>query len=84
MARSKKAQKVPVSERALVARINRILDKKREALRRCRADSRGRNYLGQYYTVDLSKNFVIAKHVDIESWGRKLEILAPYEALEVE
>ncbi len=73
--------KVPVSERALVARINRVLAKDDETLRRCRDDSRGFNELGRYYTVDFTRNVIVGKDHDLEKLGRKLGVLAPYEAL---
>ena len=70
----------PVSERALVARINRALAKQRQALRRCREDARGFNDLGAYYLLD--GNTVIDTHVNIETLGRKLNVLGVGETLQ--
>jgi hypothetical protein len=76
-----KNAKVPVSERALVARINRKLEGDSEAIRRCRRDSKGWSELGDYYLIDLEKNCLIAKDVDLQDFARKLGVLANHEAL---
>lgn len=76
-----KGNKVPVSERALVGRINRALAKDGEALRRCRRNSRAWPELGDYYVVDINKNFVTGKRLDLEDYGRELKVLADFEAL---
>jgi hypothetical protein len=74
--------KTPVSERALVARINRALAKQRTVLRRCRKDARGFDFHGAYYMLD-SYNTVIDTHVNIEALGRKLNVLGDRETLRV-
>ena len=77
-----KNQQVPISERALFARINRALAKEGETLRRCRPDSRWSNELGYYYALDISRNAITSKHVDLEDWGREMGVLKPYEKLD--
>jgi len=74
-------KKVPVSERALVARIDRAMAKNGETLKRCREDSRWFNELGRYYTVNVSINGITDKHVDLEKLGRKMGVLSEYETL---
>lgn len=74
--------KTPVSERALVARINRALAKQSEKLRRCRKNARGFNDLGAYYLLD--GNTVIATHVNIEALGHELNVLGDGETLRAE
>jgi hypothetical protein len=71
--------KKPVTERALVARINRALAKEHKALRRCRKDARGFDFHGAYYLLD--GNTVIDTHVNIEALGRKLSVLGGHETL---
>jgi hypothetical protein len=75
-----KKQTVPVSERALVQRIGRALAKDGEQLRKVRAEG-ARLELGDYYTLNVSRNFVVQKDVDIEELGRQLQVLRPYESL---
>ena len=65
---------------ALVQRINRVLRKEGEQLRK----SRGLRFwsdLGDYYIVDLYRNFIVAGHVDLESLGRELRVLRESERL---
>lgn len=77
-----KLQKVTISERALLARINRKLKQDNEQVRKCKVDSRSYWDLGSYYVIDLSKNAVTATHVDLSKWGRELKVLADFEVLE--
>ncbi len=52
-----------ISERALFARINRVLAKSNEALRKCRQDSRAYQSIGPYYIVDVNRNSIIASGI---------------------
>jgi hypothetical protein len=70
-------QKIPITKRALVQRINRHLRKRNEALR----GKRGGN-TGEYYLVDFTRNTLIDDSVGIEKLGRELGILKPYERVE--
>ncbi len=72
--------KEPVSERALVARINRALAKQHQALRRFRRNARGFHDLGRYYMLD-AYNTVIDTNVNIEVLGRKLNVIGATETL---
>ncbi len=76
-----KATKVMLSERAVFARVDRALVKRRETIRRCREDARGFHDLGRYYTVDTDINAVTHKGFELESFARKLGVLQPYEAM---
>ncbi len=78
---SKEQQKVPVSRRALMQRINRVLGKKEQALQATRGE-RARLELGDYYLVHLRAGGVLDKRVKPEALGRELGVLAPYEQLE--
>lgn len=77
-----KLKKVAISERALLARINRKLKQDNEQLRKCKVDSRGYGELGDYYAIDLNRNTVTATHVDLSKWGKEMKVLADFEVLE--
>ena len=72
--------KKPVSERALLARINRALEE--DVVKKCRRDSRSWYSLGDYYSVDLMSNVIIDKDIDLEAYGRELGCLTEFEKLE--
>jgi hypothetical protein len=88
-----KIRKVPVSERALVQRVNRKLAEKSEPERLCRTrptyDTHGRDpddpiyndNLGRFYTIFVNRNCIAHTHVEIEALARELGALAPYEEL---
>ena len=78
-----KTTKVPVTRRALIQRINRALAKEGEALKTTRGD-KWRSSLGDYYVVNLNRNFIISTHIDPEVFGREIKALAPYESMEKE
>jgi hypothetical protein len=74
-----KRGRVPVSKRAVLARVNRRLRMNGELLKR----SRGRYAadIGDYYVLDVGRNFIVRKHVDLESLAREIDALADYEQL---
>jgi hypothetical protein len=74
-------QTVPVSERALAARINRALAKQGQTLRRCRADSRWHRELGDYYAIDVDRNTCADTDIDLEALGREMGVLREFEKL---
>lgn len=79
-------KKIPVTLRALLQRINRVLAKEDQRLytRRTARDGshpRGWNDTGSHYIVDLRRNLVIGTHVDPELYGREIGVLESYEAL---
>jgi hypothetical protein len=74
---------VPVTTRALLQRINRALKKDDEMLKTTRGE-RGRSDLGDYYVLDLNRNFVTRHDVDPEALGRKLGVLKDFEHIEEE
>ena len=73
-----KKSTVPVTERALVQRVNRYLAEKSEMLRKWRSGQ----HVGDYYLIDWTKHVVIKERVELESFARDLGILQPYESLE--
>lgn len=81
MAAKAKRQRVPVSERALVARVNRKLARGNQQLRRGRQEAIGRHDLGWFFVVDVNGNYIVEKDVDLEELGRRLEVLKGWEQL---
>ncbi len=81
MSRKVMSRKVAVTERAVEARINRVLAKELRVLKRCREDSRWFRDLGRHYIVDLGHNGIAGQDVDIELLGRELGVLKDYEVL---
>ena len=73
-------QRVPITLRALTARINRHLAGKGQALKRSRGMTASAA-LGEHYVVDLTRNHVAVRYVDIESFARDLGVLAGWEEL---
>lgn len=64
-----------VSDRALLARVNRkLLKQDGQLVRVCREDSRWFNELGRYYVVDVKLNEVINKHVYLEALAGELGV----------
>jgi hypothetical protein len=69
---------VPVTERALIQRINRALRQDDQILRQARGEH-ARRELGNFYIVDVGRNFLAAQHVDLEALARELGVLKAYE-----
>ena len=74
---------VPVSERALVARVNRVLVKREEILKRCARSSRWHGELGDYYIIDFNHNVILKKDVALEEIATELKALKAWEKLTV-
>lgn len=74
-------QKVPVTEKALYQRINRKLAADGEKLKRARG-ANVETALGEYFVVDIYRNAVMHTHIDLEDYGRELDVLAEWEALQ--
>jgi hypothetical protein len=75
---------VPVTPRALIQRINRVLANEGRIGRQLKTTRglRAHNSLGDYYILDLDKNWIVNDHVDLETVGRKLDCLQAWEHLE--
>jgi hypothetical protein len=72
---------VPVTTRSLVQRINRKLVLDSQKLMTCKKSNHWFEDLGSHYIVDMSRNQLVSKHVDLEEFGRKVEALQPWEKL---
>jgi hypothetical protein len=77
-----KTEKVRVSTRALIQRINRKLAAQDEALRVSRDRWQERENLGEFYIVNTRLNGVVHKHVDIDALGHELGVLQRWEVHE--
>jgi hypothetical protein len=84
MAKVNKQNKVQVTARALVQRINYSLAKKNDLQVKKTRGARALLDLGEYYVLDVARNFVQETNVDIEDLGRELKVLADFECLEQE
>jgi hypothetical protein len=74
----KKRTTIPVSERALIQRINRVLAKEDQVLKATRGMQASLD-LGRYFILDCRANFVLDKHLDLKALGRKLGCLRAWE-----
>jgi hypothetical protein len=73
-----KKQTIPVTERALIQRINRKLRQDGEVMKVARG-AQAESQHGRYYTIDLHRNYLIHDHLDPETVGREIGVLAEYE-----
>jgi hypothetical protein len=70
-------ERLNVTERALVQRINRMLRRRYDYLHKL-MKSRGR----EYYLLSRHKDSVEKRSMDLESYARELGALRPFERLE--
>lgn len=83
---TKETIKSKVSERALLARINRRYRHSDDAsntwvMRKTRASSVGKWGIGQYSILDTANSSWVEPDVSLEAEGRHLGVLRPYEEL---
>lgn len=78
---SQTSRTVPVSERALAARIARQLAKQDQVLRRCSRSSRWHSSLGDYYVVDTHTNGIAEQDVSLFELAADLGCIKPWERL---
>jgi len=81
----KKPTKLSVTQRALLARVNRELERLYPTGGECRIaptrpGSKNRQSLGKFYTYN--GGYIMEPDIDIEALGRNLGVLKPYEVLE--
>ena len=83
---SDKATKSFISIRAFEGRMKRHrLSTENEEMKKCRADSRGYQTLGQYYFVDDYSNNVEDYGISLDTlieWAREDGVLKPYEEVD--
>jgi len=73
-------KKVPVSYRAVLARVNRILAKEEKAFRVSRSQGE-RSNLGDAYILDTSKNEVVDSRVSLKDLAAKLGAIKAFEEM---
>jgi hypothetical protein len=73
--------KIKITERALLARINRKLAKDESTLRKARENSHWLSTTGDYYEVDWRTNAITRTNVGLEKYAKDLGVLKPYEVL---
>lgn len=76
-------QKVIVSTRALIARINRKLHPDDRILKATRG-ARAEFDLGRFFVLDWRISNIVEHHVDLEDLAKELGVLRPWEQLETE
>ena len=80
------SDKVKITIRALEARAKRhALSKDNQILRKCKADSRWYQDMGDYYFVDASTDAVITRgwgFYELIEWATKEGILKPFEEVD--
>jgi hypothetical protein len=72
---------VPVSKRALIARLNRKLASDEEVVKITRENTRARQDLGEFYVVNFNRNHIVGSDIDLAEFGRKHDVLAEHEHL---
>jgi hypothetical protein len=83
-----KPMKVPVTERALMQRVNRKLAKEDQMIRKSRPfyDHGSRTPIfdqntGEFFRINTARNWLVEGHVDLEVLARELGVLAAWEEL---
>jgi hypothetical protein len=69
-----------VSERALMARVNRSLVDSHEMVKKARGEY-ARRELGEFYLLDFNRNAILRQDLDLEDYAREIKVLLPYEKL---
>jgi hypothetical protein len=75
------AKSTTVSRTALIARVNRRLAQQGEVLRRCPENRRDYHSLGDFFVVDIARNAVILKHVDLQKLAKRLGAIKASERI---
>ena len=73
--------KVPVTNRALIQRINRALVPQNQVLRARRGSGGWSPDVGDYFTIDLEQKAIARTNLDLVEFARKLGVLDPWETL---
>jgi hypothetical protein len=74
---TKRIRKVVVTERAILARVNRKLADD-ETVRKSRT-ARMRLAVGEFYQLDLKRNCIVGHDLDLAELAKKLGVLKPWE-----
>jgi hypothetical protein len=77
-----KATTVSISERALIQRLNRELQKDGLIIKKTRSQTKSAQELGDYYVVNFNQNSIVDKDLDLsdlEKMGREKKVLHGWE-----
>jgi len=72
---------VSLSERAVLARVNRALRPKGQRMCRHRPNWQGFDCLGRFYLLDYTTSTVVDTQIDLETFGRELNVIAAWEEM---
>jgi hypothetical protein len=72
-------QTIPVSQYAILRRVNRALA--HENCKLVTARGRAIDNVGKFYILNTRKNLIVEARVDLTKLATKLESLAPYERM---
>jgi hypothetical protein len=78
---TKRPTTVPVSERALIQRINRKLQHEEKRMMVARSGSRAEQEYGRYFIIDIRRSQATDADCDPEALGREIGALTKYEHL---
>jgi hypothetical protein len=76
-------QTAPLTEKAIIARVNRKLKPDLEMLRKTRGRMMQSNF-GEFHVIDLRRNCILDTHVDPETYARELGVMRGYEFIKDE
>ena len=72
--------KMKISERALLQRLNRKLAEEKLIVKKTRGEKLVRE-VGDYFLLDLHRNRITEKHIDLTAMGRERGVLAAWEVV---
>ena len=75
-----KKPKVQITVRAAVQRINRALKADLQSLKKARTEQAVLD-CGLYYVIDHRKNYIVHHDVDLDTFGKQLGVIEPWEAV---
>jgi hypothetical protein len=71
---------VPVTERAVVQRLNRAMGKQGLKLKKARS-ARTETRVSEWYVIDITGNYVVQKDADLAALAKNWKVLAAGETI---
>ncbi len=68
---------------AVIRRVNRILEREGQVIRRCRDGNRYQAVLGEHYIVDLKTDKVLKANVNLRVYAVKYRVLKDWEGFPI-
>jgi hypothetical protein len=75
-----RSERVPVTERALIQRVNRKLAASGQLLKKTRGEA-AEETIGAYYVLDTRRNTVVLSRVNLVALAQKLGVLQKWETV---